>query len=105
MAKEEEDTEVFQTMMPCQQINLTVSDPAKDQRIVRARSIHRCELSNDTPPDTHGTYNFSLDNYVLPHQGFSIWWKRKPVAMQPRGADAVDTSKDLTHDDVRPDVH
>lgn len=104
MAKEEEDTEIFQTLMPCQQLSLTVSDTNRGRRIVKARSIHRCDLSNDTPPDTHGTYNYSIDSYVLPHQGFAIWWKKLPVDRQRKLGAAVDTGGRDTQDADRPNV-
>jgi hypothetical protein len=92
MAKEEEDTEVFQTMMPLRELNLTVIDTDPQCRIVRARSIHRTELQSRTSLAVQGTHSYSIDNYLLPHQGFSIWWKKRPPAMKklPAPAKPVD---------------
>ena len=84
MPKEEEDTEVFQTMMPLRELNLTIIDTAPKRRVVRARSIHRLELDNRTSLAVQGTYSYSMANYLLPHQGFSLWWKNRPVVPAKR---------------------
>ncbi len=81
MAKEEEDSEVFQTLAPARTISVTVVDKNKGSRILRARSIHRTDLIDDTPPTGAGNYHYSLSSFVLPHQGFVIWWKRADLAV------------------------
>jgi hypothetical protein len=76
MAKEEEDTEIFQTRYPTDSISITVLDTSPSKRFVRARSIHPVQLDNDSSAQSKGTYNYRLDRYLLPHQGFAIWWKQ-----------------------------
>jgi hypothetical protein len=76
MAKEEEDTEIGQTLYPTDSLSITVVDRNPKKRVVRARSIHPTELEDDTSAQAEGTYNFRLNRYVLPHQGFVIWWKK-----------------------------
>lgn len=78
MAKEDEDTEIFQTLYPADSVSITIMDRGPTERAVRARSIHVSDLENDTSAETTGTYNFKLSKYLLPHQGFVIWWKRVP---------------------------
>jgi hypothetical protein len=86
MAKEEEDTEIGQTIYPADSVIITVMDTKPERRIVRARSIHPAPLENDTSAEAKGTYIFRLERYLLPHQGFAIWWKRRqPEAVQPLG--------------------
>lgn len=80
MAKEEEDTELLQTRYPTDSLSVTILDHGPTERIVRARSIHLGNLRNDTPKEGNGCYNFTLDRYFLPHQGFVIWWKKVPLA-------------------------
>lgn len=84
MAKEDEDTEIFQTAYPTNSAIITIMDRGPTPRAVRARSIHMAPLENDTSADTTGTYNFKLDRYLLPHQGFAIWWKKVPQAEPPK---------------------
>ena len=78
MAKEDEDTEIGQTLYPTDSITIAVMDTNPTRRIVRARSIHPAPLENDTSAEAKGTYIFRLERYMLPHQGFAIWWKRRP---------------------------
>lgn len=78
MAKEEEDTEIGQTSFSTSSLSITVLDRNPDSRIVRARSIHREPLEDNTPEASRGTYIWRLNKFVLPHQGFAIWWKKKP---------------------------
>lgn len=85
MAKEEEDTEICQTMYPMESVNITIVDRGPTPRVVRARSIHHADLENDTSASGTGTYNFRLNRYLLPHQGYAIWWKKVPVAPPPQG--------------------
>jgi hypothetical protein len=80
MAKEEEDTELLQTRYPTDSLSVTIFDHGPTRRIVRARSIHLGDLRDDTPKEANGCYNFTLDRYFLPHQGFAIWWKKSPPA-------------------------
>jgi hypothetical protein len=79
MAKEEEDTEICQTLYPTESINITIVDKGPTRRIVRARSIHHADLDNDSSASGSGTYNFRLDRYLLPHQGYAVWWKKVPA--------------------------
>jgi hypothetical protein len=79
MAKEEEDTEICQTLYPMDSVNITIVDRGPTQRIVRAKSIHHANLEDDTSANETGTYNYRLDRYLLPHQGYAIWWKKVPV--------------------------
>lgn len=88
MAKEEEDTEIFQSLFPCESVTITVVDAGPTKRVVRARSIHPSDLENFTSSDQPGgakTYNFKLDRYLLPHQGYAIWWKKLPARNAPGG--------------------
>jgi hypothetical protein len=80
MAKENEDTEIMQTLYPTESVTITVMDTNPARRLVQARSIHPASLEDDTSAQAKGTYNFRLDRYLLPHQGFIIWWKRDVVA-------------------------
>jgi hypothetical protein len=89
MAKEAEDTEIFQTLYPAASVIITIVDQGSTKRVVRARSLHRTPLENDTSAYTTGTYIFKLDQYLLPHQGYAIWWKRlppQPAAPTPAAA-------------------
>ncbi|OJU11361.1 MAG: hypothetical protein BGN85_12570 [Alphaproteobacteria bacterium 64-11] len=88
MAKEVEDTEIFTTRFPADSIVLTIHDHGGVRRVVRARSIHQTNLDNDTSADAQGSYNFKLQQYLLPQQGFVIWWKSVPN----RGAPAPGAS-------------
>jgi hypothetical protein len=78
MAKEDEDTEIFQTMYAADSVNVTVVDTNPLKRVVRARAIHPSALEDDTSEVADGTYNFKLQRYLLPHQGIAIWWKNIP---------------------------
>lgn len=78
MAKELDDTEIFQTLYPTDSVIITIVDRCPNQRIIRARSIHTSQLEDDTSAEATGTYNYSLKKYLLPHQGFAIWWKQAP---------------------------
>jgi hypothetical protein len=78
MAKEEEDTEIFQTRYPTDSVGITIMDRGPTARAVRARSIHGSNLEDDTSAERTGTYNFKLSKYLLPYQGFVIWWKKVP---------------------------
>jgi len=80
MAKEEEDTEIIRCLFPTESIAINVMDRNWDKRYIYARSIHRLSLDDDTSAVAQGTYNFRLDTFVLPHQGFAIWWKKRPPA-------------------------
>jgi hypothetical protein len=80
MAKEDEDTEIFQTLYPADSVIITIMDRGPTARAVRARAIHVSDLENDTSAEATGTYNFKLSKYLLPHQGFVIWWKKVPPA-------------------------
>ena len=83
MAKHDEDTEIFQTMVPAKHLIVTIIDTNPKKRIVRAESIHRSELREDISARAQGTYNFYMDGYILPYQGFSVWWKNLPPPKQP----------------------
>lgn len=83
MAKEEEDTEIGQTLYPMDSLSITVVDRNPGKRAVHARSIHPAELEDDTSAKSQGTYNFRLNRYVLPHQGFMIWWKKVAAGAEP----------------------
>lgn len=37
--------------------------------------IHPAPLEDDSSAQAKGAYNFHLNRYLLPHQGFVIWWK------------------------------
>jgi hypothetical protein len=80
MAKEEEDSELFHTGIPTDGVNITIVDTNPHMRIVRARSVHRSPLNDNTSMSVSGTYLFTLDDFLLPHQGFVIWWKNYPPA-------------------------
>ncbi|HEX3431159.1 MAG TPA: hypothetical protein VHT03_09750 [Rhizomicrobium sp.] len=86
MAKEDEDTEIFQTRYPTDSLILTIMDRGPTRRVIRARAIHLADLENDTAAEAEGTYNFKLDRYLLPHQGFAIWWKKVPTGPSPAAA-------------------
>jgi hypothetical protein len=60
MAKHEEDTEIFQTMIPTKHLIVTIIDTNPTKRIVRAESIHRSDLRQDISASAQGTYNFYL---------------------------------------------
>lgn len=75
MAKEEEDTEIFQTSYPAESIYVTIVDKNPGHRYVRARTIHRVNIENDSASESQGVYNYHLDKYLLPQQGFVFWWK------------------------------
>jgi uncharacterized phage-associated protein len=77
-AKEEEDNEIFQTKLPTDSIVMTITDKGPTKRIIRAKTLHMAPFEDDTSADQSGTYNFSLFRYLLPHQGFVIWWKKVP---------------------------
>ena len=83
MAKEDEDTEIFQTLYPADSAIITIMDRDPTARVVRARSIHMSSLENDSAAEATGTYNFKLSRYLLPHQGFVIWWKKVPPGSNP----------------------
>lgn len=83
MAKEEEDTEVVQTLYPTESVSFTVMDQGPTKRAVRARALHVGSLEDNTSADSVGVYNFRLDRFFLPHQGFVLWWKKKPLKPPP----------------------
>jgi hypothetical protein len=76
MAKEQEDSEVTQFLFPTDSVAITIVDQGTDERVVRAKSIHRCALEGISSDSERGTYNYRLDRYFLPRQGYVIWWKR-----------------------------
>jgi len=87
MAKEEEDTEIFQTRYPADSLTITIVDRNPELRAVRARSIHAADLEDNSPKTGQGgTYNFRLPRYLLPHQGFVIWWKKVPPQLKGDGS-------------------
>jgi hypothetical protein len=83
MAKEAEDTEVFTTRFPVDSVTFTISDRGPTKREVRARSIHTEDLENDTSSEAGATYVFRLPHWLLPEQGFVIWWKDVPNRPSP----------------------
>jgi hypothetical protein len=89
MAKEEEDTEIFQTKYPTDSLNLVIVDKGPTRRLVRARSIHLADLDNNTAAESQGTYSYRLDRFLIPHQGFAIWWKNIPDAPAPLTDDKI----------------
>src|SRR5690606_11582625 len=76
MAREEEDSESFETLYPSDSIRLMIVDRGPTARRVGASSHHPMELEDQTMDG--GPYQFRLNRYLLPHQGFSIWWKKFP---------------------------
>jgi hypothetical protein len=76
MAKEEEDNELGTTFLPMDSLSITIVDRNPGKRTVKARAIHPTDLEDDTSAASQGTYNFRLNRYVLPHQGFVVWWKK-----------------------------
>jgi hypothetical protein len=78
MAKAEEDTEIYHTAMPTDGLTITIVDTYPGKRAVRARTVHRAPLRNNSSSFVTGTYSFTLDEYLLPQQGFVIWWKNYP---------------------------
>ena len=78
MAKEIEDSEVFTTTIPADSVSLTILDQGITKRVIRARAIHQSGLENHTSESAPGTYSFKLMHYLLPMQGFVIWWKSVP---------------------------
>jgi len=91
--KEEEDSEIFHAGYPMDGVRINIFDTAPSKRIVRARSIHRCVLQNHTNDSAHGTYSFVLNRYIVPTQGFCIYWKNLPPA-QPEGNKSAPTVVD-----------
>ena len=83
MAKEVEDTEVLQSRYPSDGLALTVIDTAPNKRFVRARSIHRAQLKDDSGSREDGTHIYTLDYHLLPHQGVMVWWKSRGDTPQP----------------------
>jgi hypothetical protein len=79
MAKEEEDSEIFQTRYPADSLTITIVDRGPTERVIRARSIHVVNLDDNTSAEQQKTYNFRLPRYLLPHQGFVLWWKNVPT--------------------------
>jgi hypothetical protein len=79
MAKEAEDTEIFQTKYPASSITVTILDRGPTKRAVRARAIHLAELDNASSAEDDGTYVYKLERFFLPRQGFAVWWKEVPV--------------------------
>jgi hypothetical protein len=96
MAKEEEDTELLQTKFPTDSLSVTIMDQGPTNRMVRARSIHLGDLRDDTPKEANGSYNFTLDRYLLPHQGFVIWWKKRPSRGIPNPVTSVNEKEPIT---------
>ncbi len=76
MVKEEEDTEVMRFLFPTGSLNLTIIDRTTSPRLVRARSIHRVDLTTVSVEREIGVYKYSLDHFLLPQQGYMIWWKK-----------------------------
>lgn len=83
MAKESEDTELLQSLYPCDGLTVTVMDSGGDHaRVLFAKAIHRRPIENQSSPASPGTKVFRIAGYLLPHQGVLIWWKRAPVGAQ-----------------------
>jgi hypothetical protein len=83
MAKESEDTELLQTMVPTNGLRVTIFDQASDgRRLIFARSVHRQKLESVPSAETPNQAKiFTIPGYLLPHQGVLIWWKRNPDAL------------------------
>jgi hypothetical protein len=79
LAKEEEDNEVVQMRFPAESLLITVVDDAPGTRVIRAKAIHPADLENLSISDDIGPYTYKLDQFLLPHQGFVIWWKTRPT--------------------------
>lgn len=78
MAKEPEDSEILETLFPCDGISVSVTDMSPSKRTIRARAIHPGELDNTSSREDLGQYTYRLDRFLLPHQGVLLWWKRRP---------------------------
>jgi hypothetical protein len=83
MAKEAEDTELLQSLYPCDGLTVTIMDAGLDQRrLLFAKAIHRRPIENQSSSSSPGTKVFRIAGYLLPHQGVLIWWKKAPPGAQ-----------------------
>lgn len=88
MPKEDEDTEVFETLYPSDSLNLMIVDRDGLKRRIGASAHHPGELENQTLTADGGPYQYRLNRYLLPHQGASIWWKRRQRGSETKTAGA-----------------
>jgi hypothetical protein len=86
MTKEDEDSELMLSLFPTDSISITIVDRGPTPRFVRAKSIHRTPLEKISSDEPRGTYSYRVDRYLLPRQGFLIWWKRD-FARKPEQAE------------------
>jgi hypothetical protein len=75
MAKEDEDSEVMTSLFATATTSITLVHLGPTKRKIRARAIHRTQLEKISEDSTTGTYTYLLDRYMLPRQGFEVWWK------------------------------
>jgi hypothetical protein len=80
MAKEPEDSEFLQTVVPSDGLRLTVFDQADDgRRVIFADGVHRRPLERSGVETETGAKIFTIPGYLLPHRGVLIWWKKNPI--------------------------
>lgn len=93
MAKEEEDAELLELTYPARSltVDLVDSEPSSG-RTVHARTVHRIEAKSEKSEGPPGRWTLKIDEFVLPHQGIMVWWK-KPNGRNNGHLESVGTTK------------
>lgn len=77
MAKEEEDAELLELVIPCDKLTVSITETnTMAPRRIFARSVHRIERDALPTPSNPCRYSLTIDDYFLPHQGVLMGWKR-----------------------------
>lgn len=76
LLKHENDSEVVQTTFASDSISIIIRDRKPGTRQVGARALHRDKLTVERNSPISGMYEYSLDKFLLPHQGVIVWWSK-----------------------------
>lgn len=72
--KDMADTEVLTLFRPTKGLSITIIDESKELKI-ECNSIHPKDIERDI--EESGVVKFSLNSFILPHQGVQFWWSER----------------------------
>lgn len=74
MVKELNDTEVWKSIYPGDGMTLCVRFP-NEVKVLDAHSLHRLPVKKIAEVIEAGSYTWTIDKPILPHQGIVFWWR------------------------------
>ncbi|QOG16951.1 MULTISPECIES: hypothetical protein [Bradyrhizobium] len=75
LIKSSEDTDLIRTHLPAEALTVSIKDETKKQFLIQALSIHDRDVISAKNDVEQGSYEYQINDYLLPHQGMLLWWK------------------------------